>query len=242
MPRSRQVLFCSAVLAASAVGPAVAADLPPSAYPPQAPAAYVPAPPPFSWTGFYIGGNAGYGWSSGSGTFTSATGSGPFSASGNGFLGGGQAGFNWQTGPFVWGMEADFQGATGSSSIGATAGATTVTATAKTPWFSTFRGRVGYAFDRLIVYGTGGGVYGNSTLNGTSLNAISGATAFSNSATFVSWTAGGGVEWAFWGPLSAKLEYLYIGSPSATPSIPGVTGVTGSASASIIRGGLNYHF
>jgi outer membrane immunogenic protein len=247
MPRLRQVVFCGAVFAASAVGPAVAADLPPSAYPPQAPAAYVPVTPPFSWTGFYVGGNAGYGWSNGSGNLTLG---GPgaagtpdtFSARGNGFVGGGQAGFNWQWAGLVVGMEADFQGSTGSGTL--TDGLGNINATVKDPWFGTFRGRVGYAWDRFMVYATGGGVYGNATANGSSTPNAPGAaaTAFSSSATYVTWTAGGGVEWAFWGPLSAKVEYLYVGSPSSSPTIPNVSTVTGSASGNIVRGGLNYHF
>ena len=235
MPRFPLKIVYGAFLLTAASATAFAADLPvPPAYPPQA---YVPVASPFSWTGFYIGGNAGYGWNHGSGTFTTATGSGPFSTSGNSFLGGAEAGFNWQSGWLVLGMETDFQGITGSEPVNAIVGGTAIAATAKTPWFGTFRGRVGFAFDRFMIYGSAGGVYGDATLNGTS-----GATSFSSSATYVSWTAGGGVEWAFWGPLSAKVEYLYIGSPSVIPSVPGVTSASGSASANIIRAGLNYHF
>jgi outer membrane immunogenic protein len=238
MLRFRIVAVVGAAFFAGAAQNALAADLPqPAPYPPpQAPATYVPAPPAFSWTGFYIGANAGYGFSNGSGTFTPGPTS--FSVSGNGFLGGAQAGFNYQMGGLVIGMEADFQGSTGSGSLTTPGGV--ITATAKDPWFGTFRGRVGYAFNRFMIYGTGGGVYGNGTINGTST--LPGGGPFNNSATYVTWTAGAGVEYAFMGPVSAKLEYLYAGSPSALPTIPGVTGVTGSANTNIIRAGVNYHF
>lgn len=233
MPRFFWVLGCSAMLAASGIGIAVAADVPPPVPPPT----YVPAVQVFSWTGFYIGGNAGYGWSNASGTFTTASGPDPFTAKGNGFLGGAQAGYNWQTGPVVFGAEADFQGSTANGPLSATAGPT-ISATAKTPWFGTVRGRLGYAIDRILLYATGGAVYGDGSLNGT----VSSVGTFSNSATFWTWTAGAGAEVAFWGCWSAKLEYLYMGTPSTTPVIPTVTAVSGSASTNIIRAGINYHF
>jgi outer membrane immunogenic protein len=89
---------------------------------------------------------------------------GSFSGSSNGFLGGAQAGYNWQTGPFVIGAELDFQGTTASGSVNASAGSA-ITGTAKTPWFGTLRGRVGYAADRILFYATGGGVYGDTSLS-----------------------------------------------------------------------------
>ncbi len=230
MPRILLVLGCSAILLSSGIGLATAADLSP-------PPAYVPAPQVFSWTGFYIGGNAGYGWTNGSGTLTTATGTESFTVSGNGFLGGAQAGYNWQVGPAVFGAEADFQGTTASGPFSATAGPT-IGATEKVPWFGTVRGRLGYAIDRVMLYATGGAVYGDTTLNGT----VSTVGPFSTSTTFWSWTAGAGVEAAFWGCWSAKLEYLYIGNPNRTPAIPAITALSGSANTNIVRAGINYHF
>jgi outer membrane immunogenic protein len=229
MLRLSLLFAASAMLASHAVGIAAAADMP-------APS-YTPAPMQFSWSGFYIGGNAGYGWSSGSGTLATTTGSGTFSGSGNGFLGGAQAGYNWQIGSFVLGAEADFQGTSASAPINITAGPT-ISATAKNPWFATGRGRLGYAFDRLMLYTTGGVVYGDNTLSGTE----TGVGTFSTSATYWSWTAGLGAEAAFWGCWSARVEYLYVGSPSNVPSIPTATGVSGRTNTNIARVGLNYHF
>lgn len=134
-------------------------------------------------------------------------------------------------------MEADFQGSFGSGGTLTATGATPITATLKDPWFGTFRGRIGYAWDRALFYATAGGVYGDGTANG-----VSGGIPFNNSTTYVTWTAGAGIEAAFWGPLSAKIEYLYVRSPSSLPTIPNLTGVSGIPSPSMIRAGLNYHF
>src|SRR5271169_6552665 len=107
MPRYSLVAVCSAMLLSSGIATASAADMPP-------PVVYAPVPQQFSWSGFYIGGNAGYGWTNASGTITTTTGTGTFSGSGNGFLGGAQAGYNWQVESIVFGVEADFQGTTAS--------------------------------------------------------------------------------------------------------------------------------
>src|SRR5579872_5028820 len=166
---------------------ASAADMP-RRMPTKAPApAYTP---PFSWTGFYLGANAGWGWTSGNGSATLGGVPGTFSGSGNGFLGGVQAGYNWQVSNFVLGLETDFQGSSGSGTVNGVAGATTFTGTGKTPWFGTFRGRLGYAADRWLFYVTGGGLYGESTLDGV----VSTTGPFSSSATYLTWTVGAGIE------------------------------------------------
>jgi outer membrane immunogenic protein len=229
VPRFLLTLGLGAVLLSRGLGIAAAADLPPL------PATYAPVQV-FSWTGFYIGGNAGFGWTKASGTLTTI---GPesFSVTGNGFLGGAQAGYNWQVGPVVLGAEADFQGTTASGPFSAVAGPT-ISATEKLPWFGTVRGRLGYAIDRVMLYATGGAVYGDTTLNGT----ISTVGSFSNSTTFWSWTAGAGVEAAFWDCWSARIEYLYIGNPSRTPPISTVTALSETANINIVRAGIDYHF
>src|SRR5271156_2486036 len=178
MPRYSQVIVCGAILVASGIGIASAADMTPPFEPPPPPIVYAPVPQIFSWSGFYVGGNTGWGWTNTSGTFTSAAGAGSFSGSSNGFLGGAQAGYNWQTGPFVIGAELDFQGTTASGSVNTSAGPA-ITGTAKTPWFGTLRGRVGYAAERVLFYATAGGVYGDSSLSGT----VSSVGPFSSSTT-----------------------------------------------------------
>ena len=118
-----------AVAALTAVGTmaAQAADLPTRK---EAPAPIF-VPPPFTWTGFYIGVNAGGIWPSGGrdaslfdpgfagidGGFINAGFPGGLGSQSAGFIGGGQAGYNWQTGAFVLGVETDFDGSTLSKSF-----------------------------------------------------------------------------------------------------------------------------
>lgn len=226
-----------ALLAASTLGAsaAYASDLP-ARMPTKAPAPMYT--PPFSWTGFYLGANAGWGW-----THTSADmilGGGPtsFSGNSNGFLGGVQAGYNYQMGSFVAGLEADFQGSTNRGDVTFGGAAAPGVATLKTPWFGTVRGRLGFAADRWLLYVTGGGLYGENKLDGTTV-----ATGpFSSSATYWTWTIGGGVERMLWDRWSVKLEYLYAGNPSNTASPPGATSISTKSDMNIVRAGLNYHF
>jgi outer membrane immunogenic protein len=218
------------------VGAASAADLPRTSY--KAPA--MVAAPLFSWTGFYVGANLGYGWSDGNGNLTVAgLGTGALTGSGDGILGGGQAGYNWQTGPWVFGVEADIQASGGKgTATAAFPGGATMVSNVKTPWFGTVRGRLGYAWDRTMVYVTGGGLYGETKVDGV----ITGTGPFTGSASFWTWTAGGGIEHMFMPNWSAKLEYLYAGPPDNVPVPPGTTAITGSANNHIVRTGINYHF
>ena len=105
MPRCSLTLLAAAVVALTASQAASAADLARRA-PPPAPAYVPPRPPPFSWTGFYIGGNLGVAWTDGDlccGDFGST------SISQHAvFTGGGQVGANYQWGWLVLGVEGDF--------------------------------------------------------------------------------------------------------------------------------------
>ena len=225
-------LFCLSV------GPAVAADMPEGT---EAPPIFY-APPAFSWTGFYVGGNFGWSWTQISDTVTIGGKAGPLAGTANGFLGGGQAGFNWQVfQPLVIGIEGDFQGFQATKRRGAvntTVGPVTIAASENTPYFGTMRGRAGFAYGTLMFYATAGGVYGERTLAGT----LSTIGSFSSSATFTSWTAGAGIEAALGGRFSAKLEYLFIGSPSNSPPVPGQTALVGTSGTNLVRFGLNYRF
>ena len=115
----------SAALVVTGAVSAQAADLPTRKEAP--PPVFVP--PPFTWTGFYIGANAGGIWGQG-GAWTAVYANGfPWSTlifqrlaevnlgnSNTGFIGGGQAGYNWQTGSWVFGVETDFDGSSLSRS------------------------------------------------------------------------------------------------------------------------------
>ena len=205
----------------------VAADLPPAAPPPpRAPAVYVPAPAPFSWTGFYIGGNLGGGRNHG----TIANSISHYNWGVNNkttFVGGGQVGANYQLNSFVVGVEGDFDwfadnnNSGGGTGIGRLTGYYTISGSSNGRWLTTVTGRLGYAFDRVLVYAKGGGAWVGSN-NLTLLNVGTGATvAFGNSNTNTGWVVGGGLEYAFFNNWTAKVEYNYVGLNSFNFTVPG---------------------
>jgi outer membrane immunogenic protein len=204
---------------------------------------YTKAPPPvvavYDWTGFYIGGNAGYSWGR-SNTDVAyynnanggllATGNGTFDM--DGWVAGGQAGYNWQRDRWVLGLEGDIQ-ATGQkgSALGTCPGPicsfanTAIFPLANAPvnvafenkldWFATFRGRAGVTFSPTVLgYVTGGlavgGVKGSGVITGFAANAAPIAASFSNDDTQVGWTVGAGVEASLGGNWTGKIEYLYL--------------------------------
>jgi outer membrane immunogenic protein len=201
---------------------------------PPPPVAKAPAyiPPPFTWTGFYVGANVGYGWSDGRGTLF--PGGIPVHGDGDGFFGGGQVGYNWQVGSFVFGIETDFQGSAGDGNVRFTGGPNF--GKIENDWFGTIRGRVGYAVDRWLFYVTGGGAYVHNRLSAVAPFAFA-----STSNTGFTWTAGGGIEAALWQNWSVKGEYLYIATPDTVPTPLG-TRINGDVDTHLFRIGLNYHF
>jgi outer membrane immunogenic protein len=253
-----------AIAALTAVGTvaAQAADLPTRK---EAPAP-VFVPPPFTWTGFYVGLNAGGIWSSGSRSvtffnpatlaFLAADEPGGLGNGNAGFIGGGQAGYNWQTGAFVLGVETDFQGTTLSKSkdfispafagVGVPAGLVgdTLAVHAKTSldWLGTTRGRVGFVVtpdNRLMIYGTGGVAYAGGTANFTIFDATNGLALSGNpSKSRVGWTIGGGVEYALTNNWTIRGEYLYadLGKSSFTTPV-----AVGAFSGLYASGHVNYN-
>ncbi len=145
----------AAVMLASASAVSEAADAP------RGPA-YRPPPPPipfFTWTGFYAGAHIGVGWSDGDGSGNSS-----------GFVGGGQVGFNYQINQWVLGLEADIAGTTIGDSVSVAVPGAVVTGSGSLDWVSTLAPRIGYAFDRWLVYGKFGGAWahgsGSVSVNG----------------------------------------------------------------------------
>lgn len=189
-----------------------AADLPV----PAAPPAYYPATAVYNWGGGYIGINGGYGfgkssWGDGSNP-SGNTSTGDFNI--NGGLAGVTAGVSGQWGAFVLGVEGDFdwQNLRGTSSssfctslftsqaIGAApAGLSCRTASS---WVGTIRARFGYAWDRVLLYGTAGGA-------GASINTALTGLPNQNHADF-GWAAGAGVEVALTDNWTFKAEYLFV--------------------------------
>jgi outer membrane immunogenic protein len=209
---------------------ASAADMPPSRYipPPRAPT-YVPF---FTWTGFYVGANAGYGWGQSSWTDTVTTlSTGDFDV--NGAVAGGTIGYNMQLGGFIFGLEGDFDWSNikGSSLLVCLGQCET-----SLRWLATGRGRVGYAFDRVLPYVTGGVAFGD--VRGT----VTGFGSFSS--TQIGWTAGAGVEVGIAGNWTAKAEYLYVdlGKSNCDIACSGGNPFDVTFQTNLVRGGINYKF
>jgi outer membrane immunogenic protein len=218
----------AALTVATAVA-AQAADLPTK----KAAPAPVFVPPPFTWTGFYIGVNAGGVWGTGSRTATlydygfpllSSSFPGSVGSNSSGFIGGGQVGYNWQSGAAVFGIESDIDWTSGSKNsarslpIGGLYGLpatdyANLNASAKMTWLGTTRARIGFVAtpdNRLMFYGTGGVAYGGGS---GYLNYYDTAGDFylhgAPSSSRVGWTVGAGVEYAITNNITLKGEYLY---------------------------------
>jgi outer membrane immunogenic protein len=221
-----------------------------------APAPLYKAPPvevPFSWTGFYLGGNLGAGWQNSN--LTDRFGLFHFNSNNNAtFVGGGQVGANYEFGGnWVVGIEGDFDWfANNNNSVTVTGPlGTTVQGSNNGRWLTTLTGRLGYAYDRVLFYGKGGGAWVGSN-NFTVTNVVTGASAsFSNNNTNTGWTAGAGVEWAFTTNWTARLEYDYVGLNSRSFTIPvgfpvGVAGdvftTRNNRNVQMVTVGVNYLF
>jgi outer membrane immunogenic protein len=210
------------------------------------------AVPTYSWTGFYVGGNIGYGWAQQNTAPVAVIPVGVDSSSAtiNGVIGGGQMGYNWQFNQIVLGVEADFQasGQTGTMNTIFHAGGLPIAgqATEKLDYFGTVRGRIGYAWNQYLPYFTGGWAYGHPSFNGISAAIAPTDVFFAPGVTTNGWTVGGGLEWAFANRWSAKIEYLYVdfGSDSRANVVTkfAQTITSGDLTDNIVRVGLNYKF
>jgi outer membrane immunogenic protein len=253
------------IVTAALTAPGLAADL-------GARTTYTKAPvvaPVSNWSGFYFGGNLGYGWGKGNTDFSFLPSPALFEADNTtlgarttGITGGAQAGYNWQMGSLVTGLEADIQGSDikGSAHAVPTLNGTAVegsllSSEAKLSWFGTVRGRAGVTVTPdLLLYGTGGLAYGHVDASANSqffdTGILQSEYPASVSKTKVGWTAGAGAEWMFARNWSAKLEYLYVdlGSESAIrDAVPVIdpqfkVGYTWRFRENIARVGVNYHF
>ena len=138
-------------------------------------------------------------------------------------------------GSIVWGIEGDWDW---SNVKGTAACAPLVTCGTENNWLATFRGRLGYAFDRWMPYITGGGAYGKVTAK---VDVAGLGLPLSSSSNQLGWTVGAGLEYAFLSNWSAKIEYLYVDLGSFNSAVvPLVNNV--SFKENIIRAGLNYKF
>jgi len=248
----KQLLTGASLLSLAAVAPAYA------------------APPVYNWTGWYVGGNAGYSWGTANSTYSESGFNSNlprlFSETEqlNGFIGGAQFGYNWQIGPAcVVGLETDFQysaerGSRSFSNSYDCEGTCTLSQTqsAKIDWFGTVRGRSGpiitnplFANEPLWLYVTAGLAYGRVSASGTVSDTNCGCSwSYGGSGTNTGWTVGAGVEGVLLGSnaWTWKIEYLFIdlGSISGSGFDSADFGSVYSWSAhftdNILRFGINY--
>lgn len=262
-------ILAVAALALATV-PAWSADLA------RAPVAYK-APPValYNWQGVYIGVNGGYGSGDVNTSQNSVTTSGPLFGLPAGFLpvgartftgldrsygsdggfGGFQIGYNAQFGNVVLGIEGDYQFSDikGEDHFLGSAAGPTYDVYSKMKDFATIRGRLGYAFDSLLIYATGGVAFGNMESTTVDTPGIPGfflgpQYPGTSSQWTTGYTIGGGLEWGFAQNWSVKAEYQYmkfsdidvdVVFPTPAPDIS-----TGHARADFdvhtVRVGLNY--
>ncbi len=182
-------------------GPAAAADLAPVKAPPLA-----PVPQLVSWTGFYVGGNVGWGRSN-------------FSLIGNddsvceiecrirgtGLALGFHAGYNWQIGAWLVGLEGDVTLTPGWEQTACPGGGPCSSpAVARNDWLSSVRGRLGWTFDRTLIYATGGVAFAKQKLSACSTETCGNLTHVTTGGV-----VGGGIEWKYNPNFSLRAEGLY---------------------------------
>nr|WP_029074036.1 outer membrane protein [Kaistia adipata] len=221
------------------------------------------APEVFNWTGFYVGVHAGIGGGNFDTSFREyeyEEGPADFAFSGYGYdfsdnafgaFGGAQIGYNYQFATnWVVGAEADIA----ASGIKAEHNETYSDGwfennEAKIDWFGTLRGRLGYAWDNVLFYGTGGAAYGKVKLSGSyGYNDDDTWGSFSESDTKWGWTIGAGVEYGITKNITLKTEYLYVDLGSVTANNADFNWDYDNGDVSVdtafhtLKVGLNYKF
>lgn len=246
----KKILLSSTALLMMSFG-AMAADLPTR----MAPAAPYAAPL-FTWTGFYVGLNAGAAFGNsnnvvdvdGYGALLGVNGLGSKTS----FVGGVQAGYNYQISNFVLGLEGDIDYLDQKRSVlalGNVGGDTFVRNRAS--YLATIRGRLGFAVDRALIYVTGGVAFSDaksSFVDACNVGACGPALISASARTNTGYAVGGGIEYAITNNWTAKAEYLYThfdGKTFSGVSAPG--GVTfrfrsNDTSLNLVRVGVNYKF
>jgi outer membrane immunogenic protein len=263
----KKLLISGIALTALLAAPAIAADMP---------VKYRPPPPPvFSWTGCYVGGYVGGAWADRSATFTDLGNASFRSFSGgvvagrlenshswnvdldSSFIGGGTLGCNWQQvgSPFVFGIEGEagymrLQGSAFDPLRSPTLPAISpdVLGSAKIgDWYGMITGRVGYSWDRVLLYVKGGAafvpVHASVLDSCTTVAAGCGNWIISTEdrKTVTAWTLGGGLEWAIYNNWSIKGEYMFIGRRDTLTTC----GSAFTAAGAIVGGGpfcFNHEF
>jgi outer membrane immunogenic protein len=161
-----------------------------------------------TWTGLYLGGFAG--GSFGDTDFEGGPSGGPtflgLSVTASGFTGGGQIGYDWQVDNFVFGAVADIAFSDYKAKVSADIFGFGAEAESKLQYLGTVRGRLGYAWDRALIYGHGGFAYGKSEQS----ISFAGNEIYSGSKTRTGWTVGAGIEYKLTDHVSFGTEYAYV--------------------------------
>ncbi|MEP0519044.1 MAG: outer membrane protein [Hyphomicrobiales bacterium] len=213
MQRRRIGFSGVAIAALLASNAARAADLP------VEPDVFTPAPyeaTAYDWSGAYLGAMLGYQW----GDFD-VQGLGDVEA--DGYVAGGYVGYNFQSGNLVFGIEGDLA----ATDLKETSGGVTL----ESDLTGSIRGRVGYAFDRILAYGTGGVAFADvSASDGT----------VSDDNWHSGYVVGAGIEAAMSENVLARVEYLYTDFGDETYNL--TTATDADLSSHTVRAGIGYKF
>jgi outer membrane immunogenic protein len=256
MKRTPVAVFSTLLLAAPA---AQAADMALKAPPPPTPV--------YSWTGFYIGGSIGGAWTRNGqaegqlfALGTTASPLLPFSTNSSGVIGGPQIGYNYQLArQWVAGIEADFAWTklNGSQTYNPIPPGVSISAAQPSfltmgqdvEWLGSVRGRLGYTWDRALLYFTGGAAWSRTNFTGVESRA---GGAFGETAAFSStktgWVAGGGLEYMLSNYWSGRVQYLHYSFAGTSTIAPGIlptifdTFSWRRTEVNSLTAGLNYKF
>ena len=270
-----KLLGCVALLVLVTTG-AIAADMPLKArrLPPSPPAYH-------GWTGFYVGGNGGWAWQKDSGTsdFIQPGGFSPNplsqSASPSKFIGGAQIGYNWQLArSWLLGVEGDWQWTNLSYTLPCrptdltqpnnppcsnSSGFGFLTIGSSAQWLATARARVGWTWDRFVIYGTAGAAWARMETTLTADCRVTGGCGNSFAFNLMSagfsdtkggWTAGAGIESMLTPNWTAKVEWLHVDLGTVANALTLFPGDIGPQTVSwsrtvrfeLLRFGVNYKF
>jgi outer membrane immunogenic protein len=242
----KKLLLGSIATVSLALGPAMAADMTPAPV-------YTKAPvmaPLYDWTAFYIGGHVGGRWSHTDSTTTNTvTGAvfAPTTEDTSAFFGGGQVGFDYMMpSRIVFGVVADVSSGSSRSTTTTNAAGTVVeTNDSKTDLSGTVRGRLGYAFNNVLLYATGGWAWNSGSRTRTqvlgTVNLATPGTVETVSVSNSGWVVGGGLDYAFAPNWDVFGEYRYTALQALTVAFPVAGRSTNSTSkVNTFEVGLNY--
>lgn len=173
-------------------------------------------PTSYDWTGVYLGAMLGYTWAEYNPDALN-------DLDDKGYVAGAYTGFNFQSGSLVFGVEGDFASIGLDDSSGGTS--------FETDMAGSVRGRVGYAFDRILAYGTGGVAFANITADDGTV---------SDENWHSGYTVGAGLETAMTENILARVEYLYSDFGEETYNL--TTNTDADLTSHTVRAGLGYKF